>query len=98
MAIPSFSGKVDSSVLVHEHILVDFIGADKTHPGRYDPDEVFRIARPKLEEARQCGCRRLQECTPNFIGRDAKLIARLADAAGIDIWTNTGLYGAANHK
>lgn len=87
-----------TSILVHEHVLVDFIGADKIAPGRYDPEEVFRVARPKLEEVKRLGCRRLLECTPNFIGRDAKLMRRLGDAVGIEIWTNTGLYGAADHK
>ena len=89
---------VERSVLVHEHVMVDFIGAGEIRPGRYDPDEVFRVARPKLEEIRRLGCRRLLECTPNFLGRDAKLMARLSDATGIEIWTNTGLYGAASHK
>ena len=86
------------SVLVHEHVMVDFIGADEIRPGRYDRDEVFRIARPRLEEIKALGCRRLQECTPNFLGRDPELLARLSDAVGIEIWSNTGLYGAANHK
>jgi phosphotriesterase-related protein len=86
------------SILVHEHILVDFIGADRIGPGRYDPEDVFRVARPKLEEVRKLGCVRLQECTPNFLGRDPRLCRRLAEATGIEIWTNTGLYGAANHK
>jgi phosphotriesterase-related protein len=92
-----FAGK-PASVLVHEHILVDFVGADQIRPGRYDREEVFRIARPKLEELRRLGCRRLLECTPNFLGRDPELLARLSDAAGIEIWSNTGLYGAADHK
>ncbi|MCX6632066.1 MAG: hypothetical protein NTW28_31030 [Candidatus Solibacter sp.] len=83
---------------MHEHVLVDFVGADQIRPGRYDRDEVFRIARPKLDELRRLGCRRLLECTPNFLGRDPELLARLSDAAGIEIWSNTGLYGAANHK
>lgn len=87
-----------ASVLVHEHVLVDFAGADQIRPGRYDRDEVFRIARPKLEEVRRLGCRRLLECTPNFLGRDPELLARLSDAVGIEIWSNTGLYGAADHK
>jgi len=86
------------TILVHEHVMVDFIGADRIRPGRYDPAEVFRVARPKLEEVKRLGCRRLQECTPDFIGRDAGLMTRLADAVGMDIWTNTGIYGAANHK
>jgi phosphotriesterase-related protein len=68
-----------ASVLVHEHVLVDFVGADKIQPGRL-------------------GCLRLLECTPNFLGRDPELLARLSDAAGLEIWSNTGLYGAAGHK
>jgi phosphotriesterase-related protein len=86
------------SVLVHEHVLVDFIGADQIRPGRYNRDEVFRIALPKLKEVNSLGCRRLLECTPNFLGRDPALLARLSDATGLEIWSNTGLYGAANHK
>src|SRR5450759_1918281 len=57
-----------ASVLVHEHVLVDFVGADRIRPGRYDRDEVFRIARPKLEELGRLGCRRLLECTLTFWG------------------------------
>jgi phosphotriesterase-related protein len=78
--------------------MVDFIGADQIGPGRYDPSEVFRVARPKLEEVKKLGCRRFQDCTPNFLGRDPRLLRRLADAVGMEIWTNTGLYGAASHK
>jgi len=78
--------------------MVDFVGAAEIRPGRYDRDEVFALARPKLEELKRFGCRRLLECTPNFLGRDPELLARLAGEAGIEIWSNTGLYGAANHK
>lgn len=86
------------TTLVHEHILVDFIGADKIVPGRYDSDEVFRAARPKLDAIHALGCRRFLDCAPNFLGRDPRLFRRLADATGIDIWTNTGLYAAGNYK
>ncbi len=96
LPLPLLAGQ--GSVLVHEHVMVDFAGADKIAPGRYDPDEVFRVARPKLEEVKQHGCVRLLECTPQFIGRDALLMKRLSHAVGIEIWTNTGIYGAANHK
>jgi phosphotriesterase-related protein len=81
------------SVLVHEHILVDFTGG-----AAWDRDEVIRAARPKLEEVARLGCRRLQECTPSFLGRDPRLLRRLADSIAMEIWTNTGIYGAANHK
>jgi phosphotriesterase-related protein len=74
----------EPSILVHEHVLVDFIGA-----GKWDSDEAFRAAKPKLDEVARLGCRRFHECTPAFLGRDPKLLARLADATGIEIWTNT---------
>ncbi|MCL4850850.1 MAG: hypothetical protein KJZ78_05645 [Bryobacteraceae bacterium] len=92
------AGAAPDSILAHEHVMVDFIGAEKIRPDRYDADEVFRTAKPKLEEVKRLGCRRLQECTPAYIGRDAVLLARLQEATGLEIWTNIGIYGAANHK
>lgn len=88
----------EGTVLVHEHVMVDFVGAAGIGPGRYDPEEVFATALPKLEEVKALGCRRLLECTPNFLGRDAALMQRLAEASGLEIWINTGLYAAAEHK
>ncbi|HOK46777.1 MAG TPA: hypothetical protein PLA43_09765 [Bryobacteraceae bacterium] len=87
---------IEGSTLVHEHILVDFGGI--VSPGRYSRAEVVRIARPKLEEVKKLGCQRFLECTPNYLGRDPELLARLSDAVGIEIWTNTGIYGAADRK
>ncbi len=84
--------------LPHEHVLVDFIGADKISPGRYDAHEAYRIILPHLLSLREKGCRSLIECTPNFLGRDPRLLQRLSLAAGLHIITNTGLYGAAAHK
>lgn len=86
------------SILVHEHVLVDFIGADFIAAGRYDSGEAFRAALAKLRELKPYGCVRILECTPNFIGRDPRLLERLESATGIEMWTNTGLYGAANHR
>ena len=85
-------------ILSHEHVLVDFIGADKIVPGRYDADEVFEVALPKLVELKSKGFSTLIECTPAYIGRDVKLLKRLADASGLCILTNTGYYGAAGEK
>lgn len=84
--------------LMHEHILVDFIGADKVSRDRYDSEQVFQTALPHLRALRASGCRTLVECTPAFLGRDAALLRRLSEAAGLNILTNTGLYGAANDK
>jgi phosphotriesterase-related protein len=67
-------------------------------PSRYDRDEVFRAALPKLKELADTGCRTLVECTPAYLGRDVQLLQRLSKASGLYILTNTGYYGAANDK
>jgi phosphotriesterase-related protein len=85
-------------VLSHEHVLVDFIGADKVGQHRYDVEEVHRVALPYLKRLREAGCRTLVDCTPAYLGRDAQLLHRLSKASGLYILTNTGWYGAANDK
>jgi phosphotriesterase-related protein len=94
--VAALGQRVAGAVLVHEHILVDFIGADQVSRARYDAGEAFRAARPHLEALREFGVVRLQECTPNFLGRDPALLRRLEEATGIEMWTNTGLYAARN--
>ena len=84
--------------LMHEHVLVDFIGADQVSPRRYDANHAFTAALPHLLQARKNGCRTLVECTPAFLGRDVMLLRRLSEASDLQILTNTGLYGAAKDK
>jgi phosphotriesterase-related protein len=84
--------------LMHEHVLVDFIGADRVSRDRYDPEEVFRVALPHLAAVRASGCQTFVECTPSFLGRDPALLLRLSQASGLNIVTNTGYYGAAADK
>ncbi len=85
-------------VLPHEHVLVDFVGAQEVRPGRYDSDEAFQVILPHLRRARQLGCRTLVECTPAYLGRDPRLLQRLAEASGLHLLTNTGYYGARGGK
>jgi predicted metal-dependent phosphotriesterase family hydrolase len=84
--------------LSHEHILVDFIGADKVSKERYNSEEVFRIALPFLKDAKKQGCDTLVDCTPMYLGRDAKLLQRLSEASGLNIICATGYYGARQEK
>jgi len=84
--------------LMHEHLLVDFIGASEVSPSRYDADAVFKTVLPHLRQARDLGCRTLVECTPAYLARDPRLLRRLAEASGLHIVTNTGYYGAAKDK
>lgn len=84
--------------LCHEHVLVDFIGADRVSRDRYDRDAAFAKALPHLRRAHALGVRTLVECTPAYIGRDPVLLRRLARASRLHILTNTGYYGAADDK
>jgi phosphotriesterase-related protein len=86
------------TTLVHEHVLVDFVGADKASRARYDADEAFRVALPHLVAVKERGARALVECTPAWLGRDPALLRRLSEASGLHIVTNTGYYGAGQDK
>lgn len=79
-------------VLVHEHILVDFGGAEVVGPDRYDANEVFEVMRPYLAAVKAAGIQTVVECTPQHLGRDPALLRRLSEATGVTLLTNTGLY------
>jgi phosphotriesterase-related protein len=84
--------------LIHEHILVDFIGADKIDSRRWRHDQVMAVALPFLQQWQKLGGRALVECTPAYLGRDPRLLKKLADTTGLHILTNTGYYGASHNK
>lgn len=84
--------------LTHEHVLVDFIGADSITPGRYDRQAVIEKVLPYLKEAKKLGCKTFAECTPEYLGRDPLLLKILADSTGLNILTNVGYYGARDNK
>lgn len=95
-------GPVDAGALgltlMHEHVLVDFIGANEISASRYDRDEAFAVVRPHLARAYELGCRTLVECTPAYLGRDPLLLRRLSEATNVHLLTNTGYYGAVKDK
>ena len=84
--------------LPHEHVMVDFIGANKVSRDRYKRDEVFQIALPHLKRIFSLGVRTFFECTPAFLGRDPLLLKQLSEASGLKVVTNTGYYGAGDNK
>jgi phosphotriesterase-related protein len=100
--VATVTGSIEPSqlglTLMHEHVLVDFIGAAEATPSRYDADAVFARVLPYLQQAKTLGAATLVECTPAHLGRDARLLQRLARASGLHIVSNTGYYGANNDK
>ena len=100
--IMTVTGPIDASQMgvsqTHEHILVDFIGADKVDPNRYNRRKVVEKVLPFLMETKAYGVKTLIECTPAYLGRDPILLQTLSQKTGLQIITNTGYYGAVNNK
>ncbi|GAB3170872.1 aryldialkylphosphatase [Telluribacter humicola] len=84
--------------LIHEHFLVDFIGADNFSMDRWNREEVVKKVLPYLMEVKAKGVKSILECTPVFLGRDVQLLKMLAEQSGLQILTNTGYYGASDNK
>lgn len=96
--ISSIKADEMGNTLIHEHILVDFIGAEKTGYHRWNKTDVIRKVTPYLMELKTIGINTLFECTPAYLGRDVMLLKMLSERSGIKIVTNTGLYGAVDDK
>jgi len=84
--------------LSHEHIMVDFIGADSIQPNRWNNELVMKEMLPYLEELKEFKVSFFVDATPNFLGRDVQLLQKVADKTGLRIITNTGLYGVRHNK
>ena len=94
--IMTVTGGIDATemgrTLPHEHIIVDFVGADEASPDRYDDDEVKQVMTPYLLQAKDQGYRTFVECTPMYLARDPVLFKELSINTGLNILTNTGQY------
>lgn len=96
------TGAVDAmalhNTLTHEHILVDFIGAEEINPPRWNREQVIEKILPYLEDAKSAGCQTFIDCTPKYLGRDVELLKLLSEKSGLLIVTNTGYYGGSDNK
>ncbi|HEU5147138.1 MAG TPA: phosphotriesterase [Chryseosolibacter sp.] len=101
-SVMTVNGEIDAAAmrqtLIHEHILVDFIGAEEINPPRWDRELVIEKVLPYLQEAKNAGCQTFIDCTPNYLGRDVVLLKQLSEKSGLTIITNTGYYGGSDHK
>jgi phosphotriesterase-related protein len=88
----------DQTWLTHEHVLVDFIGADSIKPESWNRDSVMKTVMPYFDELKEFKVGYFVDATPDYLGRDVLLLKKIADKTGIKIITNTGLYGARNDQ
>ena len=59
-AVMTVTGEVAADqlgkMLPHEHVLVDFVGADQVSRERYDAEEAFNVMLPFVRQAKDAGC------------------------------------------
>jgi phosphotriesterase-related protein len=100
--IMTINGEIDpismGKTLTHEHVLVDFVGADSVSKERYDAEYAFERVLPFIKELNNYNVGTFIEATPAYLGRDVEFLKRLSDASGIKFITNTGYYAANNNK
>lgn len=84
--------------LIHEHMLVDFIGADSVNSNRWHRDSVVSKVLPYLLAVKKHGVKTILDCTPSFLAKDPLLLKEISEKSGIRILTNTGYYGAVGGK
>lgn len=100
--IMTITGPIKTSqlglTLEHEHVLVDFIGAEKADQPQYPLGQALDSLLPYFIQLKKQGIQTFIECTPNYIGRDVKLLKTISEESGIHMLTNTGYYAAADKK
>jgi phosphotriesterase-related protein len=84
--------------LPHEHIMIDWSGADSIDYDRWDKDSIVMTVLPYLKELKDLGCQTLIDCTPSYMGRDPEVFKKLSDESGLHIIFGVGLYGAINNR
>jgi len=96
----SGSLEIDSSLvwLSHEHILVDFIGADSIQPDQWNRPEIIEEVLPYLDSLKAHQVAVFVDATPHYLGRDIALLKTLSERTGLHILTNTGFYGARDNQ
>jgi phosphotriesterase-related protein len=84
--------------LPHEHVLFDLAMIDSIGPNRYSKDSVIDKVLPMLEELKPFKVQTIVDGSPEFMGRNPKLLAELSKKTGIKFITNTGWYAADSER
>jgi len=84
--------------LPHEHIMVDWTGADSIDFNRWNKDSIVMTVLPYFKELKELGCQTFIDCTPSYMGRDPEVFKRLSDESGLYIIFSVGLYGAIDNR
>ncbi len=79
-------------LLPHEHLFLDLRGPEAPGYAQADPEAVYAILCPLIEELKTQHVVALIECSTVGVGRNVTMLASLAEATGLDIVAPTGVY------
>ena len=83
--------------LMHEHIVVNIVGADSDDRA-YTVEEAVEYVLPYLIEAKNKGCQTIVEATPLGLGRDLDVLVECSKKSGLNIVTCTGAWDGSDVK
>ncbi len=99
--LESVNGRLAGSeiglTLTHEHIMSNF-GKEPEAVALYDIPKLLGQTIPYLKYLQSLGVRTIFDCTTAYFGRHVKLLKTISDSTGIQVVTNTGIYGAADDR
>ncbi|MFT3894735.1 MAG: esterase [Anaerolineales bacterium] len=79
-------------ILPHEHLFTDLRGPSVTGYAQGNPDAVIQVVKPYLDEAAAAGVTVIVECSTVGVGRNLRVLQRLAAESAIQIIAPTGVY------
>ena len=79
-------------VLPHEHLFTDLRGPSVPGYAQGDEDAVLKLLKPHLDEASALEVTALVECSTLGVGRNLRILQRLAADSAIQIVAPTGVY------
>ena len=79
-------------VLAHQHMFVEFGANPPMAFVDADPDKVYEVIGPWVEEARDLGISVFVDPTPLGVGRRPDIVKAVADRAGLPTMMVTGIY------
>lgn len=83
--------------LSHEHLFSNF-GLPIDEADIYDENALFAQVNPYLRMLKAEGVQTIFDYTTPYFGRRADLLRAMSDSSGIQIVTNTGIYGGAEDR
>jgi phosphotriesterase-related protein len=82
-------------ILPHEHLFTDLRGPRVEGYAQAEPDQILRVVEPYLAEAAAAGVTAIVECSTLGVGRNLKVLSKLAEVSPIKLIAPTGVYREA---